>query len=177
MYSGYSIESMLSLGYSYILTRLFQPWARLVRRPVQIRIMGEFIGGDRLNTGRYNRIDVFKNGVLILGNDVQINDACHIACALSIEIGNNAIIASRVYITDHDHDFSSLNCIINNDKLVCKPVKIGDRVWIGEGVAILKGVCIGDDCIIGAGSIVTKDFPKNSIIAGNPAKIIKTRMN
>ena len=54
------------------------------------------------------------------------------------------------------------------------PVIIGNNVWIGSGVIILPNVTIGDNCILGANSVVTKSFEKNSVIAGNPARLIKT---
>ena len=56
------------------------------------------------------------------------------------------------------------------------PISIGNHVWIGAGATILKGVTIGDNAIIGAGSVVTKDVPPNTIVAGNPAHIIRQRI-
>jgi acetyltransferase-like isoleucine patch superfamily enzyme len=59
--------------------------------------------------------------------------------------------------------------------MISKPTKIGDRVWIGANVTILKGVTIGNDAVVGAGSVVTKDVPERAIAVGNPAKVIKYR--
>lgn len=59
------------------------------------------------------------------------------------------------------------------NKIIHKPIVIGNHVWIGTNAIILKGVTLGDNVIIGAGSVVTKSFPANCIVAGNPAKIIE----
>jgi acetyltransferase-like isoleucine patch superfamily enzyme len=106
--------------------------------------------------------------VLNIGNNVSIN----------IEIGDNVLIASKVFITDHAHGeitASALETPPSARKVISKgPVIIEDNVWIGEGVAILPNVIIGKNSIIGANAVVTKSFPENSLIGGNPAKLIKT---
>ena len=126
---------------------------------------------------KMSRLEAFgknKSTLIKIGNNTVIQPFSHIASALSIEIGNECLIASHVYISDHDHDLRDpRKSPIGNSMLMCLPVKIGNRVWIGERVCILKGVTIGDGAIIGAGSIVTKDIPTKSIAVGNPARIIK----
>ena len=100
-------------------------------------------------------------------------------CAESLIIGDNVLIASKVYITDLNHgnysgkEQSNPQEIAKERKIYTKPVKIENNVWIGENVSILSGVKIGENAILGANSVVTKNVPKNSIVAGNPAKVIK----
>lgn len=140
--------------------------------------------GNGLTTGVNVRLDAFsQNGgrpVLHIGRHVQLNDAVHIGAIECVEIGAHTLIASRVFISDHNHgnyDVSNSKCnpeIPPIDRpLVSKPVKIGCNVWIGEQVCILPGVTIGDGAIVGAGSIVTKDVPARSIVVGNPANIAR----
>jgi acetyltransferase-like isoleucine patch superfamily enzyme len=130
------------------------------------------------------RLEVFDeylsqrfNPILTIGDNVIMNTDCHIGCINRIRIGNNVLIASRVFIADHSHgeiDSKDLIKVPAERKLFSKgAVEIGDNVWIGEGVVILPGVKIGENCIVGANSVVTKSFSKNKVIAGIPAKMIK----
>jgi acetyltransferase-like isoleucine patch superfamily enzyme len=83
------------------------------------------------------------------------------------------LVASNVLITDSDHVVEvDGEPVTRNGKLVSKPVVIGNNCWIGQNAVILKGVIIGNNCVIGANSVVTKDVPDNTIVAGNPARII-----
>lgn len=114
---------------------------------------------------------------LIIGDNVNISYDCHIGCVNKIVIGNNVLIASKVFITDHFHGEATVDSLIfppNSREVISKgPVVIENNVWIGEGVCILPNVRIGENSIIGANSVVTKDVPKNCAVGGNPARIIK----
>lgn len=115
---------------------------------------------------------------IIIGNNVSINSDCHIGAINEIIIEDNVLIASKVFITDHYHgviDSEVVDIPPSMRKLFSKgAVKIEKNVWIGEGVVILPNVTIGANSIIGANSVVTKNIPKNSIVGGNPAKVIRT---
>ncbi|MEO6631150.1 MAG: acyltransferase [Mucilaginibacter sp.] len=115
---------------------------------------------------------------VIFGKNVFINYDCHIASINKIIIGNDVLIGSRVLITDHFHgEISSgaLTLAPSLRELTSKgPVIVEDNVWIGEGAVIMPNVTIGQNAIIGANSVVTKDIPANSVVAGIPARIIKT---
>ena len=166
-----------------LFTMLFYPNARLIRLPIDFRGKKGINIGKRFTTGYHCRLESFSdNGTksLIIGDDVQINDFVHINAVDCVKIGNNVLIASKVFITDLAHgsyrgddNDSSPEEIVINRKLSSKSVEIGDNVWIGELVSILPGVQIGKNCIIGANSVVTKSIPDNCIAVGNPAKIIK----
>lgn len=112
-----------------------------------------------------------------IGKNVSIQKDCHIGAINKIIIGDNVLLASKVYISDHFHGEitkESLSLPPSQRKLYSKgPVIIHDNVWIGEGVVILPGVTIGKNSIIGANAVVTKSIPENCIVGGNPARIIR----
>ena len=139
--------------------------------------------GKRLTTGVGCRLDAFPSEpkvVLHVGNDVQINDYVHIGAINSITIKDRVLIASKVFITDHNHGSYGVDAIHTsplipplNRALSSSAVVIEEDVWIGECVSILPGVTIGKGSIIGTMSVVTKNIPPFSIALGTPAKVIK----
>lgn len=122
--------------------------------------MGE---GSRISTPlsgvRFNNVKI--------GNNVIIMPGCLMMSAGGITIEDEAMIAANVQLISNNHDLEDRMVII------CKPVKICRRAWIGAGATILPGVTIGENAVVGAGSVVTKDVEPDTIVAGNPAKVIK----
>ena len=178
--TSYSFPDKLRLAWSLLITKIFFPSARLIRQPTRIRGYKHMHFGKNFVTGQYCRIEAgMTDGghpSLTFGNNVQINDRCHIAAIENIRIGNNVLIASDVYISDHDHgSFNKISLSMPPAKreLVNKDIYISDNVWIGEKVIILKGVNIGESAVIAAGAVVTKDVLAHSLVAGVPAKVIK----
>lgn len=114
---------------------------------------------------------------LNIGNCVSMNNNIHIGCIDKITIGNNVLLASNIFITDHFHgyvDERDLGIPPHLRPLNSKgPVIIEDNVWIGENVTIMPNVTIGSGCIIGANSVVTRSFGSNSVLGGVPAKLIR----
>jgi lipopolysaccharide O-acetyltransferase len=182
--SNYNVPGLFRLIRDLLYTKLFFRKSRLIRLPVYIR--GErFIDfGNQLTTGVALRIDAFpydkrKEKLITIGDRVQINDYVHIAARLRLTIGNDVLIASKVFITDHNHgkysgdDQSSPHEAPAKRAEVSAPVSIEDNVWLGEYVTVLPGVTIGKGAIIGAMSVVNKDIPPYTIAVGAPAKVIK----
>lgn len=109
---------------------------------------------------------------IYIGASTYINRNTFLDASKSIIIGQQCAVGPNCYITDHDHD-CKLNLPPLEQPLIAKPTKIGDRVWLGANVTVLKGVTIGNDAVIGAGSVVTKDIPEGAIAVGVPAKVIR----
>ncbi|WP_297193606.1 sugar O-acetyltransferase [uncultured Campylobacter sp.] len=104
-----------------------------------------------------------------LGKNVFINHCCEFMDRGGIYIGDDVFIGPKVNLATINHDINPYN----RKTTICKAIHIEDRVWIGLGAIICAGVRIGENSIIAAGAVVTKDVPPNSIVGGNPAKIIK----
>ena len=114
---------------------------------------------------------------LSVGNETFIGHNCGFTVGKSVTIGNHVLIAGGVRVSDFDgHPIDPVDRRkgLTTPPHAVEPVVIGDDVWIGHGAIILKGVRIGDRAIIGARSVVTKDVPPDTIVAGNPAKVVKS---
>ena len=115
-------------------------------------------------------IVLLEGGRLEIGRNSYMN-ASLIQCASHISIGNDCAIAGDVLIQDTDfHPILDEN---EQPKPISKPIHIGNKVWICAKATILKGVTIGDEAIVAAGAVVTKDVPPHCLVAGNPARVIK----
>lgn len=182
MGNKYTLSEFWSNTYSLILTKLFYPKARLIRRPAFIRGKNSLVYGTGLTTGHGCRFDLPGTGekTLFIGKNCEIGDMVHIVAHERVEIGDDCLFASKIFISDTEHgSYSGSELDSNpgippkNRSLTTKPVKIGDRVWIGENVCILSGVEIGEGSIVGANSVVTRNVEANTIMVGVPAKAIK----
>jgi lipopolysaccharide O-acetyltransferase len=179
----YGIFGFSKLLVSVIYTKLFFRHARLIRLPFDIRNKNYIKIGRGFTTGFGCRIEAYpkdKRKVLFIGKNVQMNDYVHITAMESVVIGNNVLMASKIYISDCSHGSYSGNTNDSNPDsipaertLFSKPVVIKDNVWLGEFVSVLPGVTIGIGTIVGANSVVSKNLPDYVIAVGTPAKPIK----
>lgn len=130
--------------------------------------------GDRVSIGRGCSFIFRHEGVpivLSIGDNTYVQGGSELHIARSLIIGRDCAISWDVQILGTDY-----HEIIQEDGTsgpVSKPITIGDRVLIGSGARILKGAHIGSDSVVGAGAVVTGTFPPNSLIAGNPAELVK----
>jgi acetyltransferase-like isoleucine patch superfamily enzyme len=126
------------------------------------------------NTKIQNNVYLSGPGKVIIGQDCQINENVFIQGAV---IGDNVMIAPNVSILCNIKNTNRVDIPMNHQGWVEKnrTVIIKNDVWIGRNVIIMPGCIIEEGCIVGAGAIVTKNFPAFSILAGNPAKIIRSR--
>lgn len=111
--------------------------------------------------------DCGKN--LHIGRRVFINSGCKFQDQGGIYIGDDVLIGQNVVIATLNHLLEPSQ----RASMVPKPVRIGNRVWVGANATLLPGVTIGDNAVVGAGSVVTKDVPENAVVVGNPAHIVK----
>lgn len=182
MFKRYGFWGFLRLIVDLVVTKFSFPNARIIRRPFYIRGMDHISIGRGFTSGVGLRIDAFsseKKKVIRIGENVEVNDYVHIGAIDSVVLGNNVLIASKVFISDHNHgsysgeEQNSPDERPSDRKICSNPVELEDNVWIGEGVAILPGVRIGRGAIVGSNSVVTRSIPPETIWAGNPARQIK----
>jgi maltose O-acetyltransferase len=145
------------------------------------RILKELLGGWGENLWITAPFFVDYGENIYFGNNCEVNMNCTFLDDNRITIGDNALIAPNVQIYTAFHPTNAKERFgtpkADGSFEFCKtqtaPVKIGNNVWIGGGAIILPGVCIGDDVVIGAGSVVTKDIPEHVVACGNPCRIVR----
>jgi acetyltransferase-like isoleucine patch superfamily enzyme len=111
---------------------------------------------------------------IAIGENTYINRNSFIDASEQIRIGRGVGIGPRCYITDHDHG-TEPNIPVMDQPLISAPTTISDGVWLGAGCIVLKGVTIGKNTVVGAGSIVVRDLPPDIIAEGRPARAVRKR--
>lgn len=179
MDNKYSTSEFIKNVYSFVLTKITMKQARLIRRPIYIRGKKSLTGCKNITTGRFCRFDLEGNKqTLHIGDNCEMGDMTHIVAHNCVEIGNDVLIASKCFISDVNHgkysgdNQDSPETAPNSRVLIAGETVIGNRVWIGENAVILAGAEIGDGCIIGANSVVSKIIPSRTMVVGNN-RIIK----
>lgn len=155
---------------------------RYEQKEEKTRILKQLFGEIGTNVSVANPFicDYGKN--IYMGNNVSVNMNCTFVDCNKITIGNHVLIASNVQIYTSTHPVELSERLapdwkVETGQYFCRtyalPIKIGDKCWLGGGVIVLPGVTIGDGSVIGAGSVVTKDIPANSLAVGNPCHVIR----
>jgi acetyltransferase-like isoleucine patch superfamily enzyme len=141
---------------------------------------GEIYMGDRVGiSGNVNLIVSYKanpNPTILIGDDVYLGFESTLSCADRITIGNRVLLAHFASIYDNnnhpiDPDARAKHMPIGKEDFA--PVVIEDDVWIGAHAVVLKGVTVGHGSVVAMGSVVTKDVPPMTVVAGNPARVVK----
>ena len=138
----------------------------------QIDSKASLIVGSNVICRNFENFHV-SSGKLILHDGVFINNSCSFNCMERIEIGSGTMMGEGVRFYDHDHIYTAET--IEKWQWTTAPIKVGKDCWIGSNVTILKGVTIGDNTIIGAGCLVRKDIPANSVVYNDGNLIVKER--
>lgn len=175
IYSTWIKEKLGAVGDGVLIGRHCQFWGAIDKISI----------GSNTEIAPYSKFDsvnVFRGAKfspeITIGRNCSFGMYNHFSAVKGIRIGDGCCTGQFVLISDNNHgkfDIENLCKRPMDRELVIKgPITIGKNVWIGDKVAILSGVTIGDGAIIGANSVVTTDVPAYSIVAGCPAKVIKT---
>ncbi|MCD8031783.1 MAG: acyltransferase [Bacteroides sp.] len=176
LYTGWLYKEFKSFGKSRVMPTILLRGGKCITigDGTIIRKNVHLTAWERYNGGNYTP-EIF------IGDDCSIGDGTHITAINKIIIGNHVRCGKNILITDNAHgSFSPTDLELPPHKrpLYSKgAVVVEDNVWIGEKASIVSGVCIGRSAIIAANSVVTKDVPSHSLVAGVPAKIIKILEN
>src|SRR5665648_17175 len=185
MRNKYSLSETITTVYALICTKLFYKGARLIRRPFYCRGRSWLQFEEGLTTGHHCRFDLLGKESddlkkLVIGKNCKLGDNIHIVASEKVTIGDNCLMASKIFISDTSHgEYSNISIDSSPDippderPLYIRPVSIGNNVWIGENACILLGVIIGNGCIVAANSVVNRDIPDNCMVAGSTAKVVK----
>jgi acetyltransferase-like isoleucine patch superfamily enzyme len=167
------------------------PWNRLrihrefmlreafVRWPVHGNVLEAFHEG-RLEIGQHTLLEPHVwitapgDARVRIGSGTFLNIAVMVAAAELVEIGDHCMFANGCFVSDAGHRFDDPDKPVPWQGFVTKgPTRVGDNVWCGANVVITSGVSVGERCVIGANSVVTRDLPPFSIAAGAPAKVLR----
>lgn len=114
-------------------------------------------------------------GVVEIGPKTVLGQECTISAYGRVRIGEQCVIADRAMFIDFDHGVVEVERPIREQGIYTREVEVGSNVWIGYGACVLRGVRVGDNSIVGANCVVTKDVPANAVVAGIPARVIRMR--
>ncbi len=129
---------------------------------------------SRLRGERFTHLRGAKKPKILVDDGTNIGRNVTISAVKKITIGRKCLISYNVSILDHDHEVDNPKISpMDSQPVKAEDVIIGDNCFIGAHSFILKGVKLGNHCVVGANSVVTKSFPANSVIAGNPGKLLR----
>lgn len=150
-----------------------------IRHPIEGEVL-EALDEGRLVIGEGTKLEpgcwitLAPDARIEIGRGSFLNRETMLAAQELIEIGDHAMLANGCFVGDADHRFDDPDMPITWQGFTPRgPVRIGDNVWLGKGVVVQGGTTIGDRCVVGSNSVVTKDLPAATIAAGVPAKVLR----
>lgn len=151
-------------------TSVIYPTAQICRYPRNVAV-----GRDSILKSGAKLTACNPEAYVSIGERTTVGEQSLIYASCNISIGNDVMIGPRLYVVDTQHG-TELGLKMNLQKNRENPVIIGDDCWIGANVTILPGVKLGNGCVVGAGSVVLKDVPDYTVVAGVPARVIRKRV-
>lgn len=179
------VSKIVGHTYTIVMRGSFASWGKRTQLGRHAKIVGAemihvgndvFLGEHIWLNAKDSRND--GEGTLYIADGTYIGRFVQINAWHSVSIGRNVLIADRVYISDADHHYDDINVPISKQGDYFKGgVTLGDGCWIGIGAVILPNVTIGQNAVIAANSVVTKNVPDFAVAGGMPAKVIKITPN
>lgn len=146
-----------------------------IAKPIYLKRLSRIYLSKRVRILPHSRIEVMnKYSKIIFEENISIGQNFHITSADELIIGRNTTIAENVMITDIDHNYKEIGVHILDQNHIINKTRIGPNCFIGFGAVIQAGTILGEQCIVGANSVVRGEFPPFSVIVGVPGKIIKS---
>jgi acetyltransferase-like isoleucine patch superfamily enzyme len=136
--------------------------------------------GARVTLGRWSWVGHgckirAHEGEISIGAKTVMGQECTISAYQRVSIGRECIIADRAMLIDFDHGMVEVERPIREQGIYKRDVTLGHNVWLGYGACVLRGVAVGDNCVIGTNSVVTRDVAENAVVGGVPARVIRMR--
>jgi acetyltransferase-like isoleucine patch superfamily enzyme len=159
-----------------LLVRLYYFWKHraVISRRAEVDLAPSTSWGKGCLISAFTKVKI--TGPFIMGHRVQIAAGCFIGAGRAgLTIGDDVLIGPNCAIMTGSYVFDRVDVPLQEQGTISKPVRIGHRVWVGSNSVVLAGADIGDNVIVSAGSVVNGQVPPNSIVLGNPAKVIFTR--
>jgi acetyltransferase-like isoleucine patch superfamily enzyme len=166
---NYFLNGLFYLLYSFVKNLSF-PLSNYLRYACLV-LFGAKIHSAAIGDG----VTVFCPWDLKIGRHTTIGARCTLTAFGGLTIGNDVRIAPNVMILTTDHEYEDANTLIRNQGFKQAPIEIGNDVWLGANIVILKGVSIADGVVVGANSTVTDDIQPYSIAVGSPCKVVGKR--
>lgn len=176
------VDRVRSIGHVGALTCLGYRGSRDVHLGAGVRIPNpsRVILGDKVNLRPWVKIECLamkgraEAGQVVIGDNVFIGEHSTIICCSRIDIGRLTMVGHNVSIVDCNHG-TERGTPMRDQVGTTAEISIGEDCWIGAGAFVLPGVTIGNGTVVGAGSVITQSLPENVIVAGVPARVIRTR--
>jgi lipopolysaccharide O-acetyltransferase len=167
-------------AFTTLMSRSFQEWGRRSALQPPVRLLGErrIAVGTGVFIGPHCWLATYESdgqtGRLEIGSGTSIVGHCVLAAASRVALGRSVLLASNVYIADHQHAyFDRSRPILAQGLDRVAPVEIGDGAWLGQNTVVCPGVTIGRGAVIGANSVVKDDVPEYCVAVGSPARVVR----